>query len=39
MAAINITNVAIMNNLDIFTSPFKIQISFECLKELSESIF
>jgi len=33
MAAINITNVAIINNLAVFQSPFQIQINFECLRE------
>jgi hypothetical protein len=37
MSAINITNVAILNSMDLFCSPFRVQISFECLKDISES--
>jgi histone chaperone ASF1 len=36
MAAINITNVVIQNNPAPFLAPFHLQITFECLKELTE---
>ena len=36
MSVINILNISLLNNPDIFQSPFKIQIEFECLHALPD---
>ena len=36
MFAINVTNIVVLDNPAMFTSPFQFEVTFECLKELSQ---
>eukprot|EP00742_Colponemidia_sp_Colp-10_P011681 GILJ01013016.1.p1 GENE.GILJ01013016.1~~GILJ01013016.1.p1 ORF type:complete len:227 (+),score=28.42 GILJ01013016.1:70-681(+) len=38
MACINVTNVSVLDNPSMFTSPFSFEISFECLAPLKEDL-
>jgi len=38
MSLVNITNILVENNPAPFCAPFKLVISFECLKEIKEEI-
>eukprot|EP00245_Coleochaete_scutata_P013322 TRINITY_DN5387_c0_g1_i1.p1 TRINITY_DN5387_c0_g1~~TRINITY_DN5387_c0_g1_i1.p1 ORF type:complete len:183 (+),score=36.34 TRINITY_DN5387_c0_g1_i1:276-824(+) len=38
MSAINITNVAVLDNPTAFTNPFQFEISYECLRPLNEDL-
>ena len=38
MAAINVTNVRVVNSPAPFTDPFQFEITFECLSSLQEDI-
>lgn len=36
MSLINITNIQLDNNPDLFLSPIKMHVTFECLLDISE---
>ena len=38
MAAINITNVQVLDNPTIFTNPFQFEIEYECLYDLKDDL-
>mmetsp|Transcript_15077 Transcript_15077/g.29363 ORF Transcript_15077/g.29363 Transcript_15077/m.29363 type:complete len:333 (-) Transcript_15077:69-1067(-) len=38
MSSVNVTNISVLNNPGKFTDPFRFEVTFECVKELSADL-